>query len=97
MEKEFTDVCVCSDAQSCPTLYNPMDCSPPDSMTWKMGFSRQEYWSGLAFPTPRHLPNLGIEPMSLMSSALSGTFFTTSATRKAVKSQRRKRSCLVNK
>ena len=45
-----------------------------------MGFSRQEYWSGLPFPTPRDLPNPGIEPASLMSSALAGGFFTTSAT-----------------
>ena len=35
-----------------------------------MGFSRQEYWSGLPFSPPGDLPNPGIEPMSLMSSAL---------------------------
>ena len=29
-----------------------------------MGFSRQEYWSGLPFPSPRNLPNPGIEPRS---------------------------------
>ena len=29
-----------------------------------MGFSRQEYWSGLPFPSPRELPNPGIEPRS---------------------------------
>ena len=29
-----------------------------------MGFSRQEYWSGLPFPSPGDLPNLGIEPRS---------------------------------
>ena len=29
-----------------------------------MGFSRQEYWSGLPFPSPGDLPNAGIEPMS---------------------------------
>jgi len=29
-----------------------------------MGFSRQEYWSGLPFPSPRDLPKPGIEPMS---------------------------------
>ena len=32
-----------------------------------MGFSRQEYWSGLPFPSPRDLPNPGIEPRSLLS------------------------------
>ena len=31
-----------------------------------MGFSRQEYWSGLPYPPPGDLPNPGIEPMSLM-------------------------------
>ena len=45
-----------------------------------MGFSRQEYWSGLLCPPPGDLPNPGIKPMSLMSPALAGGFFTTSAT-----------------
>ena len=31
---------------------------------WSMEFSRQEYWSGLPFPSPGHLPNPGIEPGS---------------------------------
>ena len=48
-----------------------------------MGFSRQEYWSGLPFPPPRDLPDPGIEPAFLRSPALSGRFFTTSATWKA--------------
>ena len=42
-----------------------------------MGFSRQEYWSGLPFPPPGDLPNPGIEPMSHMSPALAGRFLTT--------------------
>ena len=41
------------------------------------GFSRQEYWSGLPFPTPRDLPDPGIEPKSLSSSTLAGRFFAT--------------------
>ena len=45
-----------------------------------VGFSRQEYWSGLPCPLPGDLPNPGIEPASLMSPALTGEFFTTSAT-----------------
>ena len=45
-----------------------------------MGFSRQEYWSGLPCPLPGDLPNPGIEPASLMSPALAGGFFTTIAT-----------------
>ena len=39
-----------------------------------MGFSRQEYWSGLSFPPPGDLPNPGIKPASLMSPALAGRF-----------------------
>ena len=42
-----------------------------------MGFSRQEYWSGLPFPLPGDLPNPRIEPVSLASPALAGGFFTT--------------------
>ena len=45
-----------------------------------MGFSRQEYWSGLPWPPPGDLPHPRIESMSLMSPALAGEFFTTSAT-----------------
>jgi len=41
------------------------------------GFSRQEYWSGLPFPTPEDFPGPGIEPTSLSSSALPGKFFAT--------------------
>ena len=42
-----------------------------------MGFSRQEYWSGLPFPTPRDLSDPGIKPTSPASLALAGRFFTT--------------------
>ena len=42
-----------------------------------MGFSRQEYWSGLPFSTPGDLPDRGIKPMSFASPALTGEFFTT--------------------
>ena len=45
-----------------------------------MGFSKQEYWSGLPCPPPGDLPNLGIELMSLMSPALAGGLFTTRTT-----------------
>ena len=46
-------------AKSCPTLVTPwtVACQAPLSM----GFSRQEYWSGLPFPSPGHLPDPGIE------------------------------------
>ena len=49
-------------AQSCPTLCDPMDCSPPGSSVH--GLSRQEYWSGLPFPSPGDLPDPGIKPGS---------------------------------
>ena len=66
--------CVCVLViQSCPTLCDPMDwiaCQAPLSM----GFSRQEHWSGLPFPTPGDLPDPGIEPGSFVSA---GGFFTT--------------------
>ena len=42
-----------------------------------MGFSRQEYWSGLPFPSPGDLPNPGIKLTSFASPALAGRFFTT--------------------
>ena len=45
-----------------------------------MGFSRQEYWSGLPCPPPGDLPDPGIEPVSLKSAVLAGRFFTTSTT-----------------
>ena len=62
--KLIATLCKIEVAQSCPTLCDPMDSSlhqaPPS-----MGFSRQEYWSGLPFPSPGNLPNPGIEPRSL--------------------------------
>ena len=42
-----------------------------------MGFSRQESWSVLPFPTPGDLPNPGTETESLSSPVLAGGFFTT--------------------
>ena len=44
-----------------------------------MGFSRQDYWSGLPCPLPGDLPDPGIVPMSLVSPALVARFFTISA------------------
>ena len=45
-----------------------------------MGFSRQEYWSGLPFPSPGDLPDPGTEPASLTSPSLADRFFSPSAT-----------------
>ena len=46
--------------KSCPTLCDPMDYGPPGSSVQKL--IRQEYWSGLPFPSPGNLPDPGIEP-----------------------------------
>ena len=52
-------VCVCSVSRSCPTLE----------------FPRQEYWSGLPFPSPGDLPEPGMEPLLSVAPALAGGFF----------------------
>ena len=44
-----------------------------------MGFPRQEYWSGLPYPSPGDLSNPGIEPSSLMAPALQVVFNTEPA------------------
>ena len=75
--------CVCAKLlQYCLTLCDLVDCS---QAPLSMGFSRQEYWSGFPFPSPRDLPDLGMGLASLMSSELAGGFFTTSTTREAPK------------
>ena len=53
-----------------PTLCELTDGSPPGSSV--MGFPRQEYWSGVPFPTPGDLLDPGIEPAFLVSPALPG-------------------------
>ena len=49
-----------------------------------VGFSRQEYWSGMPCPPPGDLPDPGIKPESLTSPTLAGGFFTTSTTWEAL-------------
>ena len=62
-----TMMCMCAELlQSCPTLCDLMDSSPPGSI----GFSRQEYCNGLPCPPPGDLPHPGIEPMSPAAPAL---------------------------
>ena len=60
-----------------------------------MGSSRQEYWSGLPFPPP-DLPSPGMEPVSLVSPALAGSFFTTSTTWEVPKPYRQSNSGKCN-
>ena len=56
-------------AQSCPTLCNPIECSLPGSSL--MGFSRQEYWSGLPFPSGDHPnPEIKLWSPALQADAL---------------------------
>ena len=50
--------------QLCPTLRDPMDCIQPTRLLPSVGFSRQEYCSGLPFPSPGDLPDPGVEPGS---------------------------------
>ena len=50
------------DAKLCPTLVTPWTVACQASLT--MGFSRQEYWSGLPFPSLGDLPDSGTEPSS---------------------------------
>ena len=76
-------LCIRSDqirsvAQSCLTLCNPMDCSPPGSFVH--GILQAGILEWVAIPPSGDLPDPGIEPVSLMSPALAGWFFTTSAT-----------------
>ena len=70
-------VCVCVCAQSCLTLCDPMDCSLPDSTVREISEAR--ILSGLPFPSPGDLPDLGIE---LESPALEGGFFTSESSGK---------------
>ena len=76
-------VCACSVASVVPDATAPRTVGHQAPLS--MGFSRQQYWSGLPCPPPRDLPDPGIEPESLVSPALAGGFFTTSATREALK------------
>ena len=68
-------MCVLSHVQLFVTAWTVAQQAP-----LSMEFSRQEYWSGLPFPTPGDLSDPGNEPASLVSPALAGGFFTPSAT-----------------
>ena len=76
--KEVSHVCTVLSCFSHVWLFAPL-WTVAQQAPLSMGFSRQEYWSGLPCPPPGHPPNPGIEPRSLMSPALAGGFFTTNA------------------
>ena len=59
--------------QSCLTLCNPMDCSPPGSSVHRI--LQQEYWSGFPFPSPGDLPHPGVEPTPPVFHALQAGSF----------------------
>ena len=63
--------------QLCPTLCDPMDCSPPGSPV--LGILQSRIPGGLPCPPPGYLPDPGVEPASLVSPALAGRFVSTSA------------------
>ena len=84
-------------AQSVCAVLSHFSCVQLSATPWtvarqaplSMGFSRQEYWSGLPCPPSGALPDPGIETVSLKFPALAGGFFTTSANWEAPK-------CLCN-
>ena len=69
-------------AQSCTTLAIPWTIAHQAPLS--MGFSRQEYWSGLPCSPPGDLPEPGMKPAFLKSPALAGQSFTTTTTWKAL-------------
>ena len=68
-------------AKSCLTLATPRTVALQAHLS--MGFLRQEYWSGLPFPSPGDLPDPGSEPVS---PPLAGRFFNTEPPGKPTKS-----------
>ena len=72
-------VCMLSHFSRVQHFATPLDPRSPRGSSI-MGFSRQEYWSGLPCPPPGNLLNSGIESASLTSPALAGGFFITSTT-----------------
>ena len=71
----------------CVSMLSRFSCVQPSVTLWtvacqiplSLGFSRQEYWSGLPCPSPGNLRYPGTEPEFIMSHALAGGLFTTDA------------------
>ena len=78
-------MCVCVRTLSCVWLFVTLWTVAHQAPLF-MGFSRQEYWNKLPFPTPGDLPDPGIEPAPLESPALAGGFFTTAPPEKPLHS-----------
>ena len=77
-KKAMTNLCLLS-CFSCVQLFANL-WTVAHQAPFSMGFSRQEYWSGLPFPSPGDLPHPGTEPMSLV---LASGFFTAEPPEKA--------------
>ena len=69
-------LCVCVCVLSCVQLFVTPWTVALQALLF-MGFSRQDYWSGLPFPLPGDLPDTRIKPTFPVSPALAGRFFTT--------------------
>ena len=68
--------------QSCPTLYDPVDCSPLSSSV--QGIIQARILEGVAIPSPGDLPDSGVDSgVKLEFPALQGRFFTVRANREA--------------
>ena len=82
-EDQAVIVCVC--AKLCYVRLSVILWTVTQQVRLSKGFSRQEYQSGLPCPLPGDLSNPGIEPMSLLSSALADGFFTIGTTWKSLR------------
>ena len=82
-QNDSVHVCACVRAQLYLTFCNSMDCSPPGSSVYGISQARILEW--LPFPTPGDLPEAGIEPMSFVSPALAGGFFTSASPEKPIR------------
>ena len=73
---------VCAQSLSCIQLFVTLWTAVPQGPL-SIGFSSQEYWTGLPFPLLGDLADPGIEPVSPKSPALAGGFFNTEPFRKS--------------
>ena len=71
---DMIDECLCAQSLSCSDSFMT-SWTIAHQAPLSIGFSRQEYWSGLSFPPPGDFPDPGIEPTSPASSTLRGRFF----------------------
>ena len=72
----YNTMCVCAQLFNCVQFFaTPLTVAHQAPLS--IEFSRQEYWSGLWFLSSGDLPDSGMEPMSPVSPALAGGFFTT--------------------